>query len=193
MTETPSLADWLFHCIAAEAALDRLQDEGISLRSSSAPEAVQQQLPLEDFSAPIRRSAMQAMPAYLGFFCLENSVRELIGDRLSERLGSDWWETASPRALKERVQQRKTKEGKDRWHVRRGEHEIYYTDFGDLKSLVQSQWEAFEDLFPDQNWLSSRLDELEASRNVIAHSNVLDDREIVRIRLYLQDWIRQVG
>jgi hypothetical protein len=51
----------------------------------------------------------------------------------------------------------------------------------------------FEDLFADQNWVSARLDELEASRNVIAHSNLLDDREMGRIRLYLQDWIRQVG
>ena len=46
---------------------------------------------------------------------------------------------------------------------------------------------------PDQNWVSSRLDELAASRNIIAHSNVLEDREIERMRLYLEDWTRQVG
>ncbi len=80
-----------------------------------------------------------------------------------------------------------------RWHIRRGEQEIYYTDFGDLRSMIQSNWTDFEDLFPDQNWITSRLDELEASRNIIAHSNVLDDREIGRIALYLQDWTRQVG
>ena len=51
----------------------------------------------------------------------------------------------------------------------------------------------FEDLFPDQNWLVNRLTELEASRNIIAHSNTLDKRELTRVRMYLQDWIRQVG
>ena len=61
------------------------------------------------------------------------------------------------------------------------------------KNLIISHWQDFEDLMPDQNWVSSRLDELEASRNIIAHSNVLEDREIERMRLYLEDWTRQVG
>jgi len=59
--------------------------------------------------------------------------------------------------------------------------------------LIQTHWEHFDDLFPDQNWIVSRLDELEVSRNVIAHGNLLDDRELGRIHLYLQDWVRQVG
>jgi hypothetical protein len=39
----------------------------------------------------------------------------------------------------------------------------------------------------------ARLAELEASRNIIAHSNVLEEREMTRLRLYVQDWLRQVG
>jgi hypothetical protein len=34
---------------------------------------------------------------------------------------------------------------------------------------------------------------MEKSRNVIVHNNVLEDAEIERIRLYLQDWARIVG
>jgi hypothetical protein len=95
--------------------------------------------------------------------------------------------------MKKQVDDRKKKEGSNRWHVERGAHEINYTNFGDLKHLIVNQWSVFEDLFPDQNWISTRLDELEASRNIIAHANVLDEREITRIRLYAQDWLRQVG
>jgi hypothetical protein len=92
-----------------------------------------------------------------------------------------------------KVSERQAKEGRNRWHVLRGEHEIYYTDFGDLKSLIQNNWGLFDELFPDQNWLIARLDELEASRNIIAHSNLLDERELTRLQLYLHDWTRQVG
>lgn len=92
-----------------------------------------------------------------------------------------------------KVATRQEKEQRDRWHARRGEHEVFYTDFGDLKTLITNNYSDFDDLFPDQNWITTRLDELEASRNIIAHSNVLDEREAGRLRLYLQDWIRQVG
>jgi hypothetical protein len=70
---------------------------------------------------------------------------------------------------------------------------VNYTDFGDLALILQQNWADFADLFPDQNWITARLRELEQSRNVIAHNNVLEDREIDRIRMYLADWIRQVG
>jgi hypothetical protein len=124
---------------------------------------------------------------------LENSVRELVSDRLSEAAGPDWWEAAAPAPVKKKVEDRQDKEGRNRWHVSRGAQPIFYTDFGDLKSLIQSNWESFEDLFPDQSWIAARLDELEASRNIIAHNNLLDEREIGRVHLYLQDWARQVG
>jgi hypothetical protein len=193
LTELAELRNWLFKGLAAEAALDGIETDGLAVRASNDPRAVQRVIPLEDFSGPIRRSAMRSLPAYLAFFCLENAVRELVADRLTENHGATWWSTCASKSIRDRVESRRQQEGVKRWHIRRGEAEIYYTDFGDLRSLIQSNWSDFEDLFPDQNWVSSRLDELESSRNVIAHSNVLDDREIGRIALYLQDWTRQVG
>jgi hypothetical protein len=187
------LRNWLFKVMSVEQALDRFELEGLQVRASADERALQRVLPLEDFSLEIRGNAMKSLPAYLAFFCLENSVRELVADRLSENHGSNWWDECSNSSMRSRVQSRREKEGENRWHVRRGEHEIYYTDFGDLKLLITNNWADFEDLFPDQNWISSRLDELEASRNIIAHSNLLEEREVERIRLYLSDWIRQVG
>ncbi len=135
---------------------------------------------------------MQALPAYLAFFCLENSARELISERMAERHGTDWWDKVS-RSIRERVEGRQNKEGKDRWHMKRGATHIYYTDFGDLKSIIQLNWGDFEDLFPDVNWVIMRFTELEASRNIVAHNNVLEKHEIDRIKMYLVDWVRQVG
>ena len=193
LTDLSNVRNWLFKGLSVEDLLDRLEGDGIAVKPSTDPGAVQRALSLEGFSSEIRRSAIQAFPAYLAFFCIENAIRELVVERLNENHGPDWWTDCSTEALRKKVKERQGKEGKQRWHVRRGEAEIYYTDFGDLKILIINNWADFEDLLPDQHWLSARLDELEASRNVIAHSNLLDQRELDRIRMYLGDWIRQVG
>lgn len=193
MTSEATIRDWLFKGLAVEDLLNNLELEGISVRAAEDPGAVQRVLPLEDFSPAVRRSAVQALPAYLALFCLENSIRELVAERLQDALGTDWWATGTSTELRKKVDQRQEKEGANRWHIRRGAQEIYYTDFGDLIAVIRRNWEAFEDLFPDQNWVINRLTELEASRNIVAHNNNLDDRELQRIRMYLQDWTRQVG
>jgi Swt1-like HEPN len=193
LTNLVALRDWLFKALSVDDSLNRFEAEGLSVRNPSDIHALQRVLPLEGFSQELRGKAMKALPVYLGFFCLENAIRELIAERLTENHGSDWWDTCASQPIKNSVSSRQIKEGKNRWHIRRGDHEVYYTDFGDLKLLIQNNWADFQDLFPDQNWIAARLDELEASRNIIAHSNILEDREIDRIRLYLDDWQRQVG
>ncbi|MFI5270099.1 MAG: Swt1 family HEPN domain-containing protein [Chloroflexota bacterium] len=193
MTEKAAVRNWLFKALAVEQAMHVLEADGVSVRAAEDSGAIQRVMPLEDFSVPIRRSAMQALPGYLAFFCLENAVRELVNERMTENHSAAWWSTLASADIRKRVGTRQSKEGKDRWHIKRGKHEIYYTDFGDLRLIILNNWADFEDLFPDQNWVISRLGELEASRNIIAHSNTLDERELARIKLYLKDWTKQVG
>lgn len=192
MNENSSLREFLFKGLAIEDALNELEAQGLAVRAPTDTQALQRVVSLEEFPEAIRAAAMKALPAYLAFFCLENSARELISDRMSERHGTDWWAGVS-RSIQEKVEKRQEKEGRDRWHVQRGATPIYYTDFGDLKSIIQSHWSDFEDLFPDVNWVITRFSELEASRNIVAHNNVLDRNEIDRIKIYLVDWLRQVG
>lgn len=193
MDETSSLREWLFKGLSTEHALNDLERAGVRVRAATDPQALQRVVPLEEFSPELRGSAMEALPGYLAFFCLENSVRELIVERLSERHGGMWWGDRATKALRDRVATRQEKEGKNRWHTRRGASEIYYTDFSDLSSLIQNNWSDFEDLFPDINWVVTRFTEMEASRNIVAHNNLLDQRELERIKIYLADWIMQVG
>lgn len=193
MTDEALIRDWLFKGLSLEAVLDELESDGLAVRAENDPGAIQRVMPLEDFSVDIRRSALQALPAYLAFFCLENAVRELVTERMTDAMGASWWTTGTSSEVRKKVEQRQEKEGGNRWHIRRGAQEIYYTDFGDLIVIIRNNWTVFEDLFPDQNWIANRLTELEASRNIIAHSNILDERELTRVRMYLQDWTRQVG
>ena len=193
MTDQSSLREFLFKSLTIEDALNDMEQQGIAVRSPIDSQALQRVVSLEDFPEDIRSAAMKAFPAYLAFFCLENSARDLISDRLSERHGPEWWESNVSNSIRSNVTKRQEKEGVNRWHIKRGASPIYYTDFGDLKSIIQQNWDDFSDLFPDVNWVLNRFSELEASRNIVAHNNVLEGNEVERMKIYLVDWIRQVG
>jgi hypothetical protein len=62
-----------------------------------------------------------------------------------------------------------------------------------MPGIILNNWDDFSDLFDSQDWVKSRFADLEKSRNVIAHNNVLEEGEIDRIRMYLRDWARIVG
>jgi hypothetical protein len=193
VNDRSTLREFLFTGLAIEDALNELEAQGLAVRPPTDTQALQRVVSLDDFDQKIRTGAMQALPAYLAFYCLENSARELIAERMKERHGTDWWAVKVSSSIRKNVETRQEKEGRNRWHIQRGATPIYYTDFGDLKSIIQLNWEDFEDLFPDLNWVINRFTELEASRNIVAHNNVLDSNEIERMKIYLVDWVRQVG
>ncbi len=87
MNDETVVRDWLFKGLAVEDMLDTFEGEGLAVRAANDPGAVQRLMPLEDFSVSIRRSALDALPAYLAFFCIENAVRELVTERMSEAKG----------------------------------------------------------------------------------------------------------
>jgi hypothetical protein len=62
-----------------------------------------------------------------------------------------------------------------------------------MPGIILNNWPEFQNLFDSPEWVKGRFADLEKSRNVIAHNNVLEDSEIDRIRLYLQDWARTIG
>lgn len=144
------------------------------------------------FSANLRERAQRMTYAYCLFFCFENAVRELVSQRLAERKGDTWWTSSVPAKVQQRVQNKKQEIEENKWHESAIGADVNHTLFGDLASIIIAQWQEFEELFPDQQWVQVRLNELERSRNVIAHGNVLPDSEIERLEQYLKDWVRQV-
>ena len=145
----------------------------------------------EFFSRDLRDRAAKMTYVYGLFYCFENVVRELVSQRLLERQGTKWWSSV-PERVRKRVDQKRQDSDKNKWHEATVTANIDSTLFGDLANIVVASWQEFEDLFPSQTWVKQRLDELERSRNVIAHGNLLSDSEIERIEQYLDDWLRQV-
>lgn len=130
---------------------------------------------------------------YQQLFLFENSVRFFIIAKLNDFTGSShWWKDKVPNEVRRNVENRKKKEEQNRWHPRRNAHNLFYTDFSDLKLIIKRNWDCFKRFFPNQPWIEGKLQELEFSRNIIAHNNILSAGEINRIKLYFQDWCRQV-
>ena len=192
MTYLDELKQFVFNGLLLDDSFERLENQGISIRSGA------QLVPVErieetDFSPRIIFDAKRMASVYIVFFCLENAVRELITDRLAERYGVDWWETNVPKKIQETVSKLKEREEKNKYHTQRSTSLIGYTMFGNLEQIIISNWEDFSDLFPSQSWVSSRFTDLEMSRNIIMHTGVLPQIEIDRIESIARDWIRQVG
>jgi hypothetical protein len=128
---------------------------------------------------------------YRLLYVFENSVREFISSRFAEVDGDDWFSTRSTTDMKRKVENRKASEEKNQWHPGRNEHALYYLDFSDLGLLIINHWDLFKDFFPSQSWVTSRIQEGERTRNVIAHTNVLAAEEGRRLEMYLRDWMAQ--
>jgi hypothetical protein len=131
------------------------------------------------------------MEVYLILYLFENSVRELIRLVL-EKHGSDWWDKVVPVHVKQDVEKRLKQEADNRWHGTRGSHRICYTDIGDLYSIISANWQDFKGIFPDDAWIRVTIRGIELSRNIVAHNNPLSEREVKRLKMYYEDWIRQV-
>jgi hypothetical protein len=137
--------------------------------------------------------ATKMASVYPVVYVFENSVRNLILNVMESRHGEKWWDTKVGPKIKEKVKSRMENEDRNRWHARRGAHAIFYTDIDELKSVITTNWSDFQDIFPDLPWVTGKIDEIEMSRNVIAHNNPLEDRDITRLRLNLEDWIMQIS
>lgn len=136
----------------------------------------------------VATDASRMATVYPKLYILENSLRNVINRVMTSAHGTDWWKKA-PSGVIKKVADRKTKESKKPWHGKRGSHEIYYSDFGDLKDIITKNWSDFQGIFPKQDWITTKLEELEPPRNVVAHHNPLAAQDEKRIDLYFNDWI----
>src|SRR5690606_34467540 len=164
------LRGFVFSGLLAKHAARDMQASGmLRTRATNSEERREQDL-LASVEESVRAGAISMQRTYRILFVLENVVRALIKERLADKLGSAWFETAATAPMKSKLADRKKKEEKNQWHIGRNKEPLFYLDFGDLAKLIINNWAEFDDLLPNQSWVQSRLEEAERSRNVIAHT-----------------------
>lgn len=187
------LRQFVFNGLLLYDSFSTLEKEhGISVSSSNDMTQVSRVVEA-DFSPILWNNAINMSSVYQALFCIENTLRNFIVERMSERYGLNWWEEKVPSNIKKAVERLKKDEIKNKFFSSRSDSEIGYTMLGNLGQIIINNWEDFSDIIPSQAWLSSRMDDLEMARNIIMHTGVLPQVEIDRITSIVRDLLRQIG
>jgi len=157
-------------------------DKEINIECSNLPQSV-----LDD--------ARKMSKVYKILYVFENSIRFFIIDTMESKYGKKWWDEKVGTKTRRKASDRQAKEGRNRWHGKRGRHPIFYVDINNLRAIISSFPDDFEEHLPGVDrpieWLTNRINEIELSRNIVAHNNPLDDDDIDRINVYFKDWVKQ--
>ena len=143
------------------------------------------------FSKRHRAEAHRMSTNYEIFYCLENSIREIIVQRLEEASGDGWWNIAVPEIIRKNAEKKQKREMAS-GVTPRSINLIDFTSFGELGEIIKANWDIFSDLFRDVQAVEKVLAILNTLRAPIAHCKVLAEDEEVRLRLGLRDWFRQM-
>jgi hypothetical protein len=181
--------EFVFRGLLAEEALDAAGRRPVFADIGDDDLATTLGLLDDEYVNPARQMAV----VYTVIAAFENTVRDLVSRVLLETNGDKWWEKCASEKVRKRAEGRREDEQKHRFHKQRGEAPINYTEFGDLANMIRANWEDFEAFFPSPEWVTSIVEAVERSRNVIMHSGTLDAEDVARIGIHLRDWIKQVG
>lgn len=194
MNKETNIREWLFRAIMFESEADQFRSAGIRIGADvEASEKKLSEESLSPFSVEMRNEALRMGRTYSLINCFENSVRDLIKQRLQEIHDVDWWVKGVPEKVRNFADKRQNEEKKNTWLEGQKTELIQFIEFGHLSDIIIGNWENFSDLIPTQHWLKQRLDELERVRNYIAHNRLLLPSEFKRIELYIADWNKIVG
>ena len=143
------------------------------------------------FSERLRAEASRMSTNYEIFYCLENSIREIIVQRLEEERGTDWWTLAVPESVRKNAEGNRKKELAS-GVTPRSTGLIDFTNFGELGEIIKANWDIFDDMFRDFRAVEKVLATLNTLRAPIAHCKALAEDEELRLKLGLRDWFRQM-
>lgn len=136
------------------------------------------------FGEEIRQQALRMAGNYRLFYCLENSIRELIVARLSDpdAYGDEWWNKCVPEVVKTNAEKNQKKEIASGVTLRSSDA-IDYTTFGELGEIIKSNWDIFGEMFRDIKAIERILSDLNTLRGPIAHCKPLAEDEELRLHL----------
>lgn len=140
--------------------------------------------------AMLRRGEKLA-EAYLAIYLIENHLRLFIwkvlgksNRKISKKLGQK---------EKRKINDRKKLERRNKWIPLRKDSNLFYLDIEDLSSIIQMNWSLFKTHFPDQHWITTKIQEVAIIRNRIAHNNSsITEIEKKTLELYVEQIFNQI-
>jgi len=186
------LYSFVYRGVLTEEALDRTGRMRKSHFGSDGARRLQLSLSFDLLDPDLLADSQRMSVVYAAIHAFENMVRTLVTKGMLEKHNAGWWEKV-PDRIKKLSKSRMEEDAKSRWHGTRGTTDINYCDFGDLSSIIVTNWEVFENVLGNMEWAKAILTNLEKSRNVVMHGGALAQEDIERIGVNIRDWIRQAG
>lgn len=186
------LYTFVYKGILTEESLDKAGRRKRRYFGSQDSTRLHQALSFDMLDPDLLADAQSMSIVYTAIHTFENMVRHLVQSGMAEHYGETWWSNV-PDKIQKRVKTRMEEDAKFRWHGTRGGSEIIYCDFGDLSSIIVTNWSVFETILVNMEWTKAILNTLEKSRNIVMHGGVLAREDIERIGMNIRDWIRQAG
>lgn len=172
-----------------EGELAKLERSGIEIGHIETVKEKDELVDTDLFESEILHKAKKMADFYILYFSLENSVRKLITDVLSEKHGTEWWEKRVPDGVKNNVKKLQKEELQTAMTIRSDDN-LAYTNFGELIDIFCHNWDDFDEILRSQKAVRDTLSQFNNIRNVIAHSCELTGDEIQRFKLVVNDWLR---
>lgn len=192
------LYSFAFRGLLAEEALDKAGRKKYYTEEAFFSEDLAQKLQFNEINPKYVEQSKTMITVFATITAFENATREFVYTTLLGAYNAEWWSKGVQTNIREKAQTRKELETKVKWHVHRGDAMMSYLEFGDLPKIMCSKdnWQFFEPFFAfanAQEWVKTVFDAIEKSRNVIMHSGVLDELDIVRVGLNIRDWLHQIN
>lgn len=141
------------------------------------------------YPAELRHQAQSMARYYRTFFCLENSIRDLVESQLEEAYGEKWWDEHVPERVREAVAANIQRE-RDNGVTLRSDHPIDYTTFGELGEIIKTNFDIFGATFNSKKALEKVMATLNLLRGPIAHCTPLAEDEVLRFHITVRSFNR---
>jgi hypothetical protein len=175
------------------AALQSVEAEtGYPIIDSAAVSETIDETYYPQFEQKFREEAASMAANFRIFYCLENSIRELIREALEEHFAEDWWGKGVSQSIRSEAEGLRQKE-LDMGAIPRSDDLLDYTTFGQLANIIEQSKDAFEGRFTSFRAVNRLLWQLGMLRGPIAHCKPLAEDEVLRLHLSLRDWFRILG
>ncbi len=187
-----ALYTFVYRGVLADESLDKVGRRRRRHFGAEQAARLRQSLSFEMLDPNFLADADRMAVVYTAIHAFENTVRELVKKAMAEGHGASWWSKV-PQRVQAKAKARMEEDAKFKWHGTRGATEIIYCDFGDLSSIIVTNWSQFESILSDMEWAKALLNTLEKSRNIVMHGGLLSKEDVERIGMNIRDWIRQAG
>jgi Swt1-like HEPN len=134
-------------------------------------------------------AAYSNVELYPVVYVFENSVRRFVATVMEKSFGNNWWADKVNPKIQQGVEVRRLAEKQTPWHSKRGADPIYYTDIEDLLKIINTYSADFRKvLLGNFEHVVVWIQEIEKTRNILAHNNPVAKKDRDRLMLFAHDW-----